>query len=593
MSEPAPRPARALRLAAGDRAALQELAGAVARRASTPALAYGAIAGGRLEVAGGIGDPGDGAGPPDARTLFRIASMTKSFTAAAVLRLRDAGRLALDDAVARYVPAAAGLRPPTADSPAIAVRHLLTMSSGLATDDAWADRHLDVAGDEFLGWVAAGPAFAAPPGTAFEYSNLGYGILGQMVESVAGVSLQDYVSEHFLDPLGMADTLWDQRRARAGTRIARPYRAVDGAPALEPPPLADGALAPMGGLWSTVEDLARWVAFLADAFPPRDGYDTGPLRRASRREMQQIARAVPASLRRDDVLGPLRLVGGGYGMGLQVVEHLGLGPMVTHSGGLPGFGSNMRWLPDRGVGVVAVANVTYAPMAVFTRDALELLHRRGALPRALRPGAPGLERAAAELGALLSEWCDERATALLADNAALDDPLPRRRAAAARLGDRHGPLAVAFVGPDRTTRGAVDLAGERGRVRVAIELAPWPPGHVQRYDLVSVVPATPALLAAMARLAALAAAPDLDDLASLLEPGADVDDAARRLRAAHDLFGHFAIGALVAGSGVEADGVERATLRWRGERGDVDVTIAMRAGRVRVERVAPRPVPAE
>ena len=66
-------------------------------------------------------------------------------------------------------------------------------------------------------------------------------------------------------------------------------------------------------------------------------------------------------------------------MGLEVREHLQLGAVVTHSGGLPGFGSNMRWLPDRGVGVVALANATYVPAGAFTRDALELLHERGAL----------------------------------------------------------------------------------------------------------------------------------------------------------------------------------------------------------------------
>ena len=165
------------------------------------------IRGGRLVAAGGVGDPGDGAGPPDERTLFRIASMTKSFTAAAVLRLRDAGRLALDDPAAAHVPAAARLRLPTADSPPVTVRHLLTMSSGLATDDPWADRHLNAPRAHMIGWLENGAAFAAAPGTVFEYSNLGYGLLGLVVESAAGMRLQDYVSRHFLGPLGMADTV--------------------------------------------------------------------------------------------------------------------------------------------------------------------------------------------------------------------------------------------------------------------------------------------------------------------------------------------------------------------------------------------------
>ena len=173
-------------------------------------------------------------------------------------------------------------------------------------------------GPELLGWLAEGAAFAAAPGTVFEYSNLGYGVLGQVVEAVAGMRLQEYVSRSFLGPLGMSDTVWDARQARTGARLARPFRVVDGAIVAEPPPLADGALGPMGGLWSTVADLALWVGFLAEAFPPRDGTDDGPLRRASRREMQQVCRAIPPSITREEVDGRCGLVAGGYGMGLEV-----------------------------------------------------------------------------------------------------------------------------------------------------------------------------------------------------------------------------------------------------------------------------------
>ena len=147
-------------------------------------------------------------------------------------------------------------------------------------------------------------SFAAAPGTVFEYSNLGYGILGQVVEAAAGRRLQDYVSRHFLTPLGMADTIWEAARARQGARLARPYRVVDGVAIPDAEPLGDGAIAPMGGLWSTVADLAVWVAFLADAFPPRDGADDGPLRRASRREMQQVTRSIPAALVRERWTAP-------------------------------------------------------------------------------------------------------------------------------------------------------------------------------------------------------------------------------------------------------------------------------------------------
>ena len=581
----------AVRLDDDIRRALHALAAERAEHHRAPAMAYGVVGDGRLLVAGGIGDPGDGAGAPDDRTLFRIASMTKSFTAAAVLRLRDEGRLHLDDPAAKHVPAAIGLRPSTSDAPAITLRHLLSMSAGLATDDSWADRHLDVAPPDLLRWLHDGASFAAAPGTVFEYSNLGYGILGQVVEAAAGMRLQDYVSRHFLTPLGMADTIWEAARARQGARLARPYRVVDGVAIPDAEPLGDGAIAPMGGLWSTVSDLAVWVAFLADAFPPRDGADDGPLRRASRREMQQVTRSIPTALVRDEVDGPLRIAAGGYGMGLEVREHLQLGAVVTHSGGLPGFGSNMRWLPDRGVGVVALANATYVPAGAFTRDALELLLERGALPPVLSRPAPALEHAAAELAALLSRWDEAHATRLFADNVALDDPLDRRAAEAARLRERHGALTVESVTAERATAGRAELRGERGRVRVSFQLSPRPEARIQKYDATSVMPASAALVEAATRLAELAATPDRVALAALLEAGTDVSDAARKLEAAFALFGRFMVGTTEAGAGVDGDGAERATLRWHGERGEMDVTLVLRASRVRLERLKPRPVP--
>ena len=94
------------------------------------------------------------------------------------------------------------------------VRHLLTMSSGLATDDAWADRHLDLHDAELDAIVADGVTFAWMPGATFEYSNLGYGILGRVVRNITGSTLQQHVTEHLLQPLGMTRTSWKPTRGR-------------------------------------------------------------------------------------------------------------------------------------------------------------------------------------------------------------------------------------------------------------------------------------------------------------------------------------------------------------------------------------------
>ena len=150
-------------------------------RGGQPGLVYGIVGGGSLVHSRGIGERWLGGPPPDAGTVFRIASMTKSFTAAAVLALRDDGALALDDLAEEYVPELRGQHPVTADSPRISVRNLLTMTAGLPTDDPWGDREQGTPDGEFADFLAGGITFAWAPGTRFEYANLGYAILGRVI----------------------------------------------------------------------------------------------------------------------------------------------------------------------------------------------------------------------------------------------------------------------------------------------------------------------------------------------------------------------------------------------------------------------------
>jgi CubicO group peptidase (beta-lactamase class C family) len=438
-----------------------------------PSLAWGIVRDGRLLHAGGL--------RADEVTAFRIASMTKSFTAAAVLLLRDEGRLALDDPIARSAPELTAVRTPTADGPAITIRHLLTMSAGFATDDPWADRHLAATDPEMDRFFAAGVAFAVAPGTAMEYSNLGYGMLGRIVERVTGRRLQDIVSERLLRPLGLSHTAWTRDALPPGTAIATGYRRRDG-DLLPETPLGDGGLAPMGGLWSTVADLARWVGFLCDAFPPRDDLDDGPLCRASRREMQQVGRAMaPRQITSRD--GRARTVVGGYGMGLMVTHHPALGWIVDHSGGLPGFGSNMRWVPGLGLGAIVLGNLTYPRLGDATLAVLDALAAQGAIRRPPPAVHPALAAAAERLVALLGRWDDADADALFAGNVFLDDARERRRAAAERLRTEHGVLAIERIDADSWTTGTAVVRGARRTLSIDLKLSPETPTRVQWYEV--------------------------------------------------------------------------------------------------------------
>lgn len=237
-----------------------------AARTHAPGLAWGLVRDGELADGGGLGTLriGEGASA-DVDSVFRIASMTKSFTATALMTLVVEGHVRLEEPVATYVPELSAWRGPTADGPPITVRHLVSMEAGLPNDDAWADRHNDLTAEQMDALIAAGAAFAWTPGIRFEYANLGWGLVGRVIERVAGVTTQDLVRMRLVEPLGMTATRWT--RPRAGP-VAEPCRWENGRWRREGEPVGDGAIAPMGGLWSTVRDLSRWIGFFQDAWPP-------------------------------------------------------------------------------------------------------------------------------------------------------------------------------------------------------------------------------------------------------------------------------------------------------------------------------------
>ena len=417
----------------------------------------------------------------DVDAVYRIASMTKSFTAAAVLILRDDGALRLDDPIAELAPSMAGVAHPDRSAQAVTVRHLLSMSSGLAADDAWADRHLDLTDDELDAAAATGPMFACVPGTAFEYSNLGFGVLGRVVRDVTGMRLQDVVTERLLEPLGMRRTTWTAPDdALPGYR----QRADRDDPLVIEPFVGDGSIAPMGGLFTTARELATWIDFLASGFASDDGHDRqtsydAVLRASSRREMQRIWTALGTV---PTVSGAWNVRPGGYGFGLRVQPHEQLGDVVTHSGGLPGFGSNMRWVPATGVGLIALSNSTYAPMSDVTTDVLDLLAKSDAV----RAGGPeptaDLRDRAERLVALLNDWSDAAAADLFTDNVMLDQPFDERADAARQLVEEHGSLTFARIVAESATSAIIVAHARHHEFHIDFQLSPTRPARIQLYE---------------------------------------------------------------------------------------------------------------
>jgi CubicO group peptidase (beta-lactamase class C family) len=556
-----------------------------------PGLAYGVLLDGELVHAGGRGTlrVGEDA-PPDADSVFRIASMTKSFVAAAVLLLRDRGLLALDDPVRRHVPEATGLVPPD-DGPEPTLRHLLSMTAGLPTDDAWADRLEAIAEAELTAIIAAPLTFAWAPGVAFDYSNLGYALLGRVVTNVAGAPFGDVIVRELCDPLGLASTRWRAADVDAA-RLATGYHLVDEVWE-EQPAQERGAFSAIGGLFSSVRDIAAWMATYCDAWPPRVGADASahPLSRATRREQQRPLATTPPDLVRDR-RGRLQVNAGGYCMGLFTDADAEIGRVVSHSGGYPGFGSHMRWHPATGIGVVALANGRYAGPSEPAAAALGVLvSQLPARRRRIRP-APALEAARADVEALLESWDDGLAARRFAPNLAEDEPLERRRDAIARIRGAHGPLRAEGEPECETPlRGRWWLAGVRGRVGIEVTLTPETPPRIQTLDLTS-VPDPPDTLRATADAFVRAAnAPDPAPPVDLACASDDVRAAlAALVRDAAELLAPCTLHGATGG-----DGTSVARFEVRGRCGTCDLVLRTSASDPAVlagAELEPRPRPA-
>ena len=458
-------------------------------RQHVPGAAWGIVIDGELAHAGFTGSRDlSTKAPVDGDTVFRIASMTKSFTAMSIMKLRDEGQLSLDDPAERYVPELKGLLYPTSDSPRITIRHLLSHATGFPEDNPWGDQQLGDTEEQLSDMMRRGIPFSNAPGVAYEYSNYGFAILGRIVSRVSGMRYPDYVTAHVLKPLGMTSTTLEPASVPKG-RIALGYRWEDAQWKAEPL-LPDGSFGSMGGMLTSVKDLSRYVGAFLAAWPPRDGPDGGPVGRASLREMQQISRPRTPSVTKD-AGGAMQLSAGGYGFGLGITQTCSFGHVVAHGGGLPGFGSLMRWLPEYGVGIVAFGNLTYTGWGRVVDNALDVMAKTGGLqPRASQP-SPALVDARDAVSRLVVKWDDALAERIAAGNLFLDRAKERRRAELDELHTRVGACTPAgnFDDVENALRGHWTMACERGKLRVAITLAPTLPPSVQFLEI-SEVPAS-------------------------------------------------------------------------------------------------------
>jgi len=305
-----------------------------------PGLSLAVVRRGKIIVAKGYGMANlELSVPATEKSCFLIASVTKTFTASAVMMLIEEGKVSLDDAISKYVP----------DLPdawkVVTIRQLLNHTSGIKTNlempppCSFTYDCLNYTQADVIKETACLP-LNFPPGERFEYSNTGYFLLGMLIESVSGKTYEQFLTERIFVPLGMKDTrminyseLIPNRASGYSWRSGALYNSEQMNPAVE----LSG-----GGLMSTVLDMVKWDAAL----------DTSRLlKEATWKQMWTNA----------------RLNNGGivpsYGMGFGLTPYMGH-RRVGHTGGIPGFASAFARFPDDKLTVIVLTNVAHKDLDI-------------------------------------------------------------------------------------------------------------------------------------------------------------------------------------------------------------------------------------
>ena len=448
-----------------------------------PAIAYGLVVDGQLVHSGAFGYTNVAQKAlATTQSLFRIASMTKSFTAMAILKLRDEGKLQLDEPAYKYIPELKQLHYLTTDASPVTIRQLLTHAAGFPEDNPWGDRQLQDSDADLIALINKGVSFSNAPGVAYEYSNLGFTLLGHIVSKVSGMPYEAYITENILQPLGMNHTVWEYTKVPP-QQLAHGYRWLNEQWVAQPM-LHDGAFGAMGGLITSIEDFGKYMALHQSAYPPSNNKDAGPVKRSSLREMQH-----PWNI---SALSPAYTFPGGrvcpavsaYCYGLRWMMDCDNRVYVGHTGGLPGFGSNWQILPEYGIGVMSFANLTYAGTSTINLQVLDTLITLAQLkPRQLPPSSI-LQQRRDELMKVLPDWNNAANSNIFAENFFMDYPLDSlKKEAKGIFADAGSIIKVGDVIPQNNLRGTFIIEGEKRNIEVTFTLTPENPPLIQEYHI--------------------------------------------------------------------------------------------------------------
>jgi CubicO group peptidase (beta-lactamase class C family) len=500
-----------------------------------PGMAIGVVIDGELAYERGFGFADlERRVPVTADTVFRIGSMTKTFTALAILALRDDGVLRLDDPLVLHLPEAAGLVYPTRDAGPVTLRQMLTHTSGLPRDVVDTTTPAVPATEQAMVAALAGLPLDDAPGTRRGYSTYAMGLLGLVVARRSGKSYRAFVEERILRPLGMDASTWDPEPIPAAHRATPYQRGPSGEPAATPD-WRWGDMVPGGGMWSSTRDLARYAAMNLDAYPPGDRPEKGPLARGTLRESHSGAataflNASARLARPGEGTEPgdihLQAKASTNGFGWYLDETCEFDRIVQHGGGSAGFTAQLTMLPEHGVAVIVLRNHLNAAVPWPERtasDVIAALEKTGGLAKRVRQATPdpAFEKIAPALLALIGEWSDAGYERLLTRrrHIHLDAVAERARFAAARA-DHGSCTKIERKSASSPFDATFDVTCERGQLTLIVSVNPVDRGISRHIHLRS------RAIEAPARFASLGS-----DVASLITKW---DDAAYKRVAAHD-----------------------------------------------------------
>jgi CubicO group peptidase (beta-lactamase class C family) len=382
-----------------------------------PGLSIGVLHDQELIWARGFGQASVERGEPATEvTLYRIASITKLFTSTAIMQLRDAGKLRLDDPVAGYLPWFR-IEHSHPDAPAITIRHLLTHTAGLPREAGfpyWDDGAFPA--EEQIRERLPELRTALPTETAWKYSNLGLAVAGEIVAAVSGQPYAQYVTASILEPLGMRHT-WVATPPADLTGLATGYtRRLPGG-ARSPAPFTDTrGIRAAANMTTSVTDLARFAMLQF-----RDGAPGGAqiLRSSTLREMHRVHWLEPDWA-------------AGWGLGFRV-ERVRDRTYIGHGGSLRGYRTLLRLRPADRVGVIVLTNADDGNPLMFAEKAFHWVAPAivAAVPAPTAPALPdGWERYA---GKYRNPWSDIQVLVVNGGLAMIDPSLPEPTLGIAKL----------------------------------------------------------------------------------------------------------------------------------------------------------------